>query len=71
MCAAACRRNIPPKSLPRDLAAGVQNENSDAACVNRRNCCRRTVIRLQYHSTIEGWLPVMAAQTIRSFDDSF
>jgi hypothetical protein len=37
-----------------DPAAGVQNENSDAACVKRKNCRRRTVMRLQYHSTIDG-----------------
>jgi len=29
------------------------------------------VMRLQYHSTIEGWLSTMAVQAIRNFDDTF
>ena len=45
-----------PKESRVEPAAGAQKEKGDAPCVNRKKCRRRTVMRLQYHSSIEGRL---------------
>jgi len=67
----AHRRNIAPNSTRVDPVTGVQNENSDGACVKRKNCRRRTVTRLQYHSSTDGRLAVTSVQATFNLEDTF
>ena len=65
------RRNIWPKWSRVDPAAGVQNENRDGACVNRKNCRRphsdEIAVPFHHRRTAIGDVGALDAQLRRDF----